>query len=80
LGELHAAPDSKNQLRSKKSQPNTTNSNSSTVDLLQKNGGAAPDSMVFMEYLRRYSTKSKFRGVGVNYPPLPLVTKKNGSF
>jgi hypothetical protein len=44
-----------------------------------KKGGACPNSMVFMKYLRRYSTKSKFRGVGVNYPPLPLV-KKNGSF
>jgi hypothetical protein len=42
----------------------------------QKNGGAGPNSMVFMEYLRRYLTKSKFCGVGVNYPPLPLVTKK----
>jgi hypothetical protein len=29
-----------------------------------------------MEWLRRYSTRSKFRGVGVNYPPLPLVTQK----
>jgi hypothetical protein len=74
LAELHAAPDPKKQLRSKNCQPNTTNSSSSTVDLLQKNGGASPNSMFFVEYLRRYSTKSKFRGVGVNYPPLPLVT------
>jgi hypothetical protein len=46
------------------------------VDLLQKNGGTAPNSMIFMDCLRRYSTKSKFRGVEVNYPPLPLVTQK----
>jgi hypothetical protein len=49
LGELHAAPDPENQLRSKTCQPNTTSSSSSTVDLLQKNGGAGPNSMVFME-------------------------------
>jgi hypothetical protein len=36
--------------------------------------------MVFMECLKRYSTKSKFPGVGRNYPPLPLITQKNGSF
>jgi hypothetical protein len=76
LGELHAAPDPKNQLRSKNCQPNTTNSSSSTVDLLQKNGGAGPNSMVFVEYLRRYSTKSKFHGVDENYPPLPPISEK----
>jgi hypothetical protein len=32
-----------------------------------------PNSMVFMECLKRYSTKSKFPGVRRNYPPLPLV-------
>jgi hypothetical protein len=34
--------------------------------------------MVFMECLKRYSTRSKFPGVGRNYPPLPPI-KKNGS-
>jgi hypothetical protein len=60
----------------KKCQPNTTSSSSSTVDLLQKNGGAGPNSMVLIECLKRYSTKSKFPGVGRNYPPLALVTQK----
>jgi hypothetical protein len=73
LAEIHTAPNPKNQLRSKNCQPNITRS---TVDLLQKIGGAGPNSMVFVEYLRRYSTKSKFRGVRVNYPPLPLVSGK----
>jgi hypothetical protein len=41
LGELHAALDQK-QLHSKFSLPNTPNSSSSTVDLLQKKGGADP--------------------------------------
>jgi hypothetical protein len=41
LGELHATPDKK-QLHSKVSPPNTPNSSSSTVDLLQKKGGADP--------------------------------------
>jgi hypothetical protein len=45
------------------------------VDLL-KNGGASPNSMVFMEYLKRYSTKSKFLAVGENYPPMPLLSGK----
>jgi hypothetical protein len=35
-----------------------------------------PNSMVFMEYLKRYSTKSKFPGVRQNYPPLPLFSEK----
>jgi hypothetical protein len=42
LGELHAAPDPKKQLHSKFSPPNTPNSSSSTVDLLQKKGGVDP--------------------------------------
>jgi hypothetical protein len=49
LRELHAASDPENQLRSKPWQPNTTSSSSSTVDMLQKNGGAGLNSMVFME-------------------------------
>jgi hypothetical protein len=49
LGELHTAPDPKNQLCSKICQPNTTSYSSSTVDLLKKNGGAGPNSVVFME-------------------------------
>jgi hypothetical protein len=32
--------------------------------------------MVLIECLKRYSTKSKFPGVGRNYPPLALVTQK----
>jgi hypothetical protein len=46
------------------------------VDLLQKNGGASPNSMIFVKYLRRYSTKSKFHGVDENYPPLLLISEK----
>jgi hypothetical protein len=42
LGELHATPDPKKQLHSKFSPPNTPNSSSSTVDLLQKKGGVDP--------------------------------------
>jgi hypothetical protein len=34
------------------------------VDLLQKKGGADPNSMVFLEYLKRYSTKSSFLELG----------------
>jgi hypothetical protein len=50
-----------------------------TADLLQKKGGVDPSSMVFVEYLRGCSTNSKSYGVGRNYPPLPLVSGKNGS-
>jgi hypothetical protein len=64
LGELHAAPDPKNQLHSKFSPPNTPNSSSSTVDLLHKKVEQTPNSMAFMECLKRYSTKSKFPEVG----------------
>jgi hypothetical protein len=49
------------------SQPNTPSSRSSTVDLL-KNGGAGPNSMVFMECLKRYFTKSKFPRVEGKLP------------
>jgi hypothetical protein len=36
-------------------QPNIPSSSNSTTDPLQKKGGANPNSMVFVEYLRRYS-------------------------
>jgi hypothetical protein len=41
-----------------------------------KKGGARPNSMVFVEYLKGCSTKSKFYGVEVNYPPLPSISGK----
>jgi hypothetical protein len=66
----------KNQLPFKFFQANIPSSSNSTMDLLQKNGGADPRSTDFVEYLKRYSTKSKFHGVRVNYPPLPPVSGK----
>jgi hypothetical protein len=51
-------------------------STNSTTDLLQKISGAGPNSMVFVEYLKGCSTKSKFAGVEVNYPPVPPVRRK----
>jgi hypothetical protein len=84
LGELHAAPDPKKQLHSKFSLPNTPNSSSSTVDLLHEKRWSRPPTPWFSwsasrGTLRRYVLYSLVE-LGGNYPPLPLVTQKNGSF
>jgi hypothetical protein len=45
-----------------------------------KKVGAGTKYMDLVEYLKICSTNSKFDGVGRNYPPVPLLNEKNGSF
>jgi hypothetical protein len=75
LAELHEAPDPKNQLHSNFfSQTHPTPA--APPRICSKKRWTGPNSMVFVEYLKRCSTRSKFHVVGGNYPPLPLVTQK----
>jgi hypothetical protein len=72
LAELHAAPDpKKTPTLLQFFQPNTPSSGSSTVDLKKKVEQA--QLYGFVEYLMGCSTKPKFRGVEVKYPPLPSI-------
>jgi hypothetical protein len=66
----------KKQLHSNFFPPNTPNSSSSTVNLLQKKGGADPQLHGFHVVPQEVLHQIQFRGVGVNYPPLPLVSGK----
>jgi hypothetical protein len=70
LAELHATPGKKNQLHSKNFSAKHNRLHQLHRGSAQKKGGAGPNSMVFVEYLRGCSTNSKFCGVEVNYPPL----------
>jgi hypothetical protein len=79
FAQLQTAPDPKNKFHSKFFLPNTPNSSSSTADPLQEKGGARPQIHGFGGVPLEALHKTKFGGVGGNYPPLPLISGKNGS-
>jgi hypothetical protein len=76
LAQLQATPDPKNQLHSKFFLPNTPSFSSSTADLLPKKVGAKPQIHGFGGVPLEVLHKTKFGGVGRNYPPLPLISGK----
>jgi hypothetical protein len=76
LAQLQTTPNPKNQLHSKFFRPNTNSSSSSTADLLQEKAGARPQIHGFGGVPLEALHKTKFGGVGGNYPPLPVISGK----